>query len=104
MSFVKRSRTTPQTVQPPNYGDVIITTKVSSNTNDLLKEWKKGIKRDIDHYPVFKEERNWLDWRRHVTTTATTHGIANLLKSDYKPPDDQKDLFTEYITSCLQFF
>jgi len=96
LSFVKQSRTNPPTVQPPKDADVIITTKVSSNTNDLLKEWKKGIKRDIDHYPVLKEERNWLDWRRHVTTTATTHGIANLLKSDYKPPDDQKDLFTEH--------
>jgi len=72
MSFVKKSRTA--TTSNDDY--VIVNNKNSSHTNDL-KDWKKGIKRDIDHYPVFKEERYWLDWRRQITTTATTHGIAN---------------------------
>ena len=100
MSFVKQTRTTTSVIQPKSQTSiddyVIVCNKNSSNTNDLLKEWKKGIKRDIDHYPVFKEERNWLDWRRQMTTTASRHGIANLLKRDYTPTDDQRDLFTEH--------
>ena len=89
LAFVKSSRS------PPAINNIITTTETSP-TPDPLKDWKRGIKRDIENYPVFKEERYWLDWRKQMTTTATMHGIANLVKSDYTEPNESHDLFTEH--------
>ena len=53
-----------------------------------------GIKKDKDHYPEFKEEKYWDNFRRGVETTADTHGTYNVLNGTYVPlPGDETDLF-----------
>jgi hypothetical protein len=46
----------------------------------------RGIKKDKEHYPEFKEEKNWDSFRRSVETTASTHGTLDVLNAAFFPP------------------
>ena len=41
------------------------------------EQFNRGIKKDKDHYPEFKDEKGWDNFRRSVETTARTHGTRH---------------------------
>jgi hypothetical protein len=45
----------------------------------------RGIKKDKEHYPEFKDEKNWDNFRRTVEATADTHGTLDILDGTFVP-------------------
>jgi hypothetical protein len=52
----------------------------------------RGIKKDKDHYPEFKDDKNWDACRRSVETTADIHGTSNVLDINYIMPVGMPDV------------
>jgi hypothetical protein len=51
-----------------------------------------GIKKDKDHYPEFKEEKNWDSFHcSGVEVTADTHGTSDVIDTTYVPPVGDND-------------
>jgi hypothetical protein len=46
----------------------------------------RGIKKDKEHYPEFKEEKNWDSFRSSVEVTVDTHGTSDIIDTTYAPP------------------
>lgn len=59
-------------------------------------EFRKGIRRDLTAYPIFKDERYWEKFRRQLITVARAQGVARVLDPDFVPaaPEDV-ELFKE---------
>ena len=55
-----------------------------------IHDFRKSVKRSISDYQVFKEDRLWHSWHRHLLTTARSHNVDNVLNLSYSPtdPDD----------------
>jgi hypothetical protein len=52
----------------------------------------RGNKKDKDHYPEFKEEKNWDSFCRSVEVTADTHhGTSDIIDTTYVPPAGDND-------------
>jgi hypothetical protein len=51
----------------------------------------RGIKKDKDHYPEFKEEKNRDAFHCSVEVTADTHGTSDVLDTTYVPPIGDND-------------
>jgi hypothetical protein len=49
-----------------------------------VKEFRKGIKRDANQYPVLKNYRNFDNWRRKVMILAQTHQVSDVFTKDPK--------------------
>jgi hypothetical protein len=54
------------------------------------QQFDRGIKKDKDHYPEFKDEKYWDNFRHGVETTADIHGTSNVLNGAFTP--DPADL------------
>ena len=52
---------------------------------DIIRDFQKGIKRDITHYNEFKEDKKWTSWNRHLNSVARTHGVDKVLDPSYVP-------------------
>ena len=80
----------PRTTRQRNY---------SRRCNDLQAAYSCqgifcSIKRSKDDYTKLRDPSHWVDWKRHFTTTAKAHGLDNILKHTYMPPDtDAIELF-----------
>ena len=48
-------------------------------------EFKKGIKRDMSHFPAFKDRKQWNPWHRSFRAVAKAQGLGNVLDGDYVP-------------------
>jgi hypothetical protein len=53
----------------------------------------RGIKKDKDHYPEFKDEKSWDAFRQSVETTADIHGTSNVLDINYVMPVRMPEAF-----------
>ena len=49
------------------------------------QQFDRGIKRDKDHYPEFKDEKYWDNFRRGMETTADIHGTSLVLHDTFVP-------------------
>ena len=68
----------------------------SSYKRDPAEDFKRGIKRDPNHYSVFKEDKQWDSWRRSTISTARSHGCEQVFQPKYRPSSkDDKALFDE---------
>ena len=73
-------------------------------------EFKKGIKRDITAFTVYRERKAWETWYREFSATAKAQGLGNVLDPDYVPAtlddDEVFKLEQEYtfavFTKCLK--
>jgi hypothetical protein len=54
----------------------------------------KGIRRDVNAYKDFKEDRYYDSWIKSVKANAKLHGISKVLDKDYKPVGD--DAISEF--------
>jgi hypothetical protein len=49
------------------------------------EQFQRGIKKDKDHYPEFKDKKYWDTFRRQVETVAYTHGLQDVLNPNFIP-------------------
>jgi hypothetical protein len=57
----------------------------SSSSSSAISDFRKSVKRSVGDYNVFKEDRLWHSWHRHLLTTARSHNVDNVLNLSYKP-------------------
>jgi len=89
--------------------EAVVTSDAKSSESDevdVVREFRKGIKRDISHYSELKDDSKWNAWKRDIKSIARSHRIENVLDPDYVPlnPID-KALFEEqktFMFSVLQ--
>ena len=62
------------------------TDKATEDTEaELVKSFRKGIKRDASVYPVLKVDKNWDSFQRSFMVTARAQNVADILEQDYDP-------------------
>ena len=100
--------------QPMEATDVTGTPTTSNalaahSTLSAADEFKKGIKRDIRAFKVFKDRKTWNQWHRGFSATAKAQGLSDVLDPTYTPssPSEQAlfDVLQAYafavFTNCL---
>ena len=53
--------------------------------SDPLKEFRRGIKRDITHFISLKDDGAWDNWQRATMAQARAQDVADVLDPNYKP-------------------
>ena len=56
-----------------------------ANHLTIVGDFRKSIKRDKSHYNVFKEDKQWDNWRRFTLATARAHGCEDVFDPTYTP-------------------
>ena len=56
-----------------------------ATSNSAIYDFRKGVKRSLSDYNIFKEDRLWHSWNRHLMTTARSHNVDNVLNLSYIP-------------------
>ena len=69
----------------------------NSNARTPAEEFKRGTKRDVNVYPVLRDEKQWFTWKREWTATALAQGIDDVMDPNFIPSSDpdQQALFEE---------
>lgn len=62
----------------------------SKKERSLAESFIYGIKKDISHYPVFKEAKFWDAWDREIKSKAYLHECADVLDGAYVPEGKQE--------------
>src|SRR5687768_17395128 len=52
---------------------------------DIVKEFKRGIKRDISQFPTLKDDNTWDNWNRSTVAQARAQDIIDVLNPAYIP-------------------
>ena len=64
--------------------------------NDIVKDFKRGIKRDIGQFPSLKDDNAWDNWNRSTVAQARAQDIIEVLDPLYTPKMvDDMHLFLE---------
>ena len=81
---------------PPDEAPSAQLTKPPPVINDPLRDWKKGIKRDMSIFKEMKKTKEWEQWDTQFRADVTTQGLSNVLDPNYVPATyDDKMLFRE---------
>ena len=77
-------------------------TPISSSTPrpppviDLVRDFKRGIKRDVSQFPTLKDDATWDNWNRSTIAQARAQDIDVVLDPSYIPTSqDERQLFLE---------
>ena len=72
-------------------------TSEASESYITLTNFKKGIKMDASAYPIFKNERYYNTFIRHLKATAKAQGLSTLMDPNFTPRSDEyeQQLFQE---------
>ena len=72
-------------------------TSEASESYITLTNFKKGIKRDANAYPIFKNERYYNTFIRHFKATSKAQGLSTLMDPNFTPRSDEyeQQLFQE---------
>jgi hypothetical protein len=54
---------------------------------DLVSDFKKGIKRDMSYFPTLKQDKQWDNWNRATIARARAQDVSNVLDHRYAPTD-----------------
>jgi hypothetical protein len=65
-----------------------------------LEMFQKGIRRDPKDYNALEDQSKFLQWKRHVVTTAKAHGVYNVLDESYVPATPKAE---QLLTAQSQF-
>ena len=81
---------TPPTLLPTS------TTPAVLSRNDALRDFKRGVKRDMSQFETLKDDGAWDAWNRSTIAQARAQDLEQVLDPKYQPSDqDAKDLFNE---------
>ena len=86
---------------PSKFGSPVtprsMATSEASESYITLTNFKKGIKRDASAYPIFKNERYYNTFIRHIKATAKAQGLSTLMDPNFTPESDEygQQLFQE---------
>ena len=81
---------------PPDEAPSAQVTKPPPVINDPLRDWKKGIKRDMSIFKEMKRTKEWEQWDTQFRADVTTQGLSNILDPNYVPATyNDKMLFRE---------
>jgi len=81
-------------VPPPLSKPRSPTSTVSNFQSNLLKEFKKGIKRNLTQFPTLNGFKDWDSFIRLFRIETKAQGLSNILDSTYCPrTDEEKSLF-----------
>ena len=71
-------------------------TKPPLVTNDPLRDWKKGIKHDMNIFKELKRTKEWEQWDKLFRADIATQGLSNILNPHYLSATyEDKMLFRE---------
>ena len=71
-------------------------TKPSPVTNNPLRDWRKGTKRDMNIFKELKRIKEWKQWDTQFRADVATQGLSNILDPHYLPATyEDKMLFRE---------
>jgi hypothetical protein len=65
------------------------TSSSNENKTPSKNSCLKGIRRDVNAYKDFKEDRYYDSWIKSVKANAKLHGVSNVLDKDYTPVGDE---------------
>ena len=72
------------------------TTSRSNFTRDPVADFCRGIKRDVSHYSVLKDEKQWDAWSRSTVAQARAQDVDDVINPAYTPTNNaEKTLFKE---------
>ena len=74
-------------------------------THDRLRDWSKGVKRDLTQFPTLKREDDWPTYQPDLLTTATVQEVDEVLNPGYNPSTADVDIFRKkqtYMTSVFR--
>ena len=82
----------PVTVTTPIPGS---STYPPPTSDPAMRDFNRGINCDPNHFKIFSNERNWLDYKDHTIVTANSQNIEEVLDPTFVPINgDTVDLFT----------
>jgi uncharacterized membrane protein YgcG len=62
----------------------------------LTSDFVKTVKKNVSDYLVFKEDRLWQKWHRHLISMTRIHGLEHVLNPSYAPnTSDEVDLLLQ---------
>ena len=69
---------------------------ISTKPVDLVREFKKGIKRDQTLFPTLSRETAWDNYHESLVIEAKSQDLEEVINPSYVPPNkDASDLFDE---------
>ena len=90
-------RISPDFNAPSNVSAPSNLASTSSNaTSNTLRDFKRGIKRDILCFTPLKDNNAWDNWDRSTNAQACAQGVSDVLNPSHNPTlKDEKELFDE---------
>ena len=70
---------------PPDVAPSAAPTQPPPVTNDPLKDWKKGIKRDMSIFKELKRVKDWDQWDTQFRADVATQGLSRVLDNTFVP-------------------
>ena len=70
---------------PPDVTPSAAPTQPPPVTNDPLKAWKKGIKRDMSIFKELKRVKDWDQWDTQFRANVATQGLSRVLDNTFIP-------------------
>jgi len=69
-----------------------------------VSDFKRGIRRDTNAYPVLNDAKHFNNWNRSVISQARAHDVSDVFDTGYTPEtEEEKQLFKakqEFATPC----
>ena len=73
-----------------------VPTPVAPRSADPVREFKRGIKRDISHFISLKDDGAWDNWNRATLAQARAQDVDEVLSPSYVPTSAlERELFNE---------
>lgn len=81
---------------PPTFASAPASTSASASISAALRDFRRGMKRDVTQFISFKDEAQWDNWHRSTIAQAHAQGVADVLDASFKPStSEDKELFRE---------
>lgn len=64
----------------------------SQTLSDPLKDFRRGIKRDITHFTPLKDDGAWDNWQRATMAQARAQDVSEVLDPSYKPTNPAESM------------
>ena len=77
----------------------------NENVTTALETYHKGVKREVGEYKPLKEDKYWLNFRRHLLLTALIQGVGRIFDLNYDSTTLQGEdvtLYKEQNTFCYK--